>query len=268
MTRAFLAFALVLACVATAGAHPLGNATVNRQAALRVTPDRVDLRYLVDMAEIPTLVQQQEADSNRDGAVSAAEWAAHAARWAAEVGRDLVLELDGAERPVALRDPRWTLVPGAAGLSTLRLEAFFTAPLDRPIARLLYRDRHRPAQIGWKEIYIEASGGARIDRASVPQADRSRGLTEFPQSPATEFPNELSATAELVFESGSGASARPVHGEPSSNHERRSSRVPHPCTQPLPGATPGRFSNWACITSPPAGITSCFCSACCCCASR
>ena len=137
----------------------------------------MDLRYLVDMAEIPTLVQEQEADSNRDGAVSAAEWAAHAARWAAEVARDLVLELDGAERPVALRDPRWTLVPGAAGLSTLRLEAFFTAPLDRPIASLRYRDRHRPAQIGWKEIYIDSLGW-RADRSRERPASRPQPGTD------------------------------------------------------------------------------------------
>jgi len=207
------AFPLVLMLVwaGTAIAHPLGNTTVNRQAALHVAPDRVDLRYLIDMAEIPTLVQAQEADSNRDGAISEAEWAAHAARWAAEVARDLVLELDGAQRPVTLRDPRCTLAPGAAGLSTLRLEAFFTARLERPIASLRYRDQHRPAQIGWKEIYIETSGGVRIDRASVPQADRSRALTEFPQSPAADLPNELSATAELAFATGAEVSS--VRGE-------------------------------------------------------
>jgi hypothetical protein len=214
MKSALLIVTLLLAWAEPAVPHPLGNTTVNRQAALHVAPDRVDLRYLVDLAEIPTLVQQQEADANGDSAVSEVEWSAHAERWATEISRDLVLELDGAPRPVTLRDPRWTLVPGAAGLFTLRLEAFFTARLDRPIASLRYLDRHRPAQIGWKEIYVESSGGVRIERASVPQADRSRALTEFPEAPAADLPNELSATAELALGGTTGglSSVRPSTG--------------------------------------------------------
>ncbi len=214
MKNAFLGCAVMLVSAGMAAAHPLGNTTVNRQAALHVTPQRVDLRYLVDLAEIPTLMAEQEADSDRDGRLSETERAAHAARWATEVERHLVLELDGAQRRVTFRDPRWTLVPGAAGLSTLRLEAHFTAQLERPIGTLRYRDQHRPAQIGWKEIYIATSGGMRIERANVPKADRSRALTEFPQSPTADFPNELSATAELAFAPGAGAEVSSVHGEP------------------------------------------------------
>jgi hypothetical protein len=225
MKRALLVLLLMLAGAGPAASHPLGNSTVNRQAALRVAHDRVDLRYLVDVAEIPTIVQQQEADANGDGAVSAAEWVAHAARWAAEISADLVLELDGAPRRVELRDPRWTLVPGAAGLLTLRLEAFSSVGLGRPIASLRYLDRHRPAQIGWKEIYIASSGGVRIERASVPQADRSRALTEFPETPTGDFPNELVATAELAFAPGATAS-RSENVEPRSAPGTIPARVP------------------------------------------
>ena len=40
---------------AVASAHPLGNFTVNRFARVEVAGDRLYVRYVVDMAEIPTL---------------------------------------------------------------------------------------------------------------------------------------------------------------------------------------------------------------------
>ncbi|PYO22104.1 MAG: hypothetical protein DMD88_07660, partial [Candidatus Rokuibacteriota bacterium] len=41
-------------------AHPLGNFSVNRYAGLRLGADGVELRYIVDMAEIPTFQEIQE----------------------------------------------------------------------------------------------------------------------------------------------------------------------------------------------------------------
>ena len=48
------AFALVLATAGTASAHPLGNFTVNHYAGVELAGDRVYVRYVLDMAEIPT----------------------------------------------------------------------------------------------------------------------------------------------------------------------------------------------------------------------
>src|SRR4051812_18317142 len=50
---------LIVSCLAVvamprpAAAHPLGNFTVNQYSALTVGLDRVDVFYVVDMAEIP-----------------------------------------------------------------------------------------------------------------------------------------------------------------------------------------------------------------------
>ncbi len=192
--------ALVLLIDSSSGvAHPLGNNTVNRQAAIHITPALVELRYAMDMAEIPTLVQSQAADTDQDGSVSDAEWAAYARTWANEVARELELELDGKPLGVTLREPRWSLVPAAAGLFTLRLEAVFRTPVDRGLTQFRYRDRYKPAQIGWKEIYVAPGDGVTISSANVPQTDRSEGLTRFPAASGASFPSELSAAAELVM---------------------------------------------------------------------
>ena len=59
---------LVLALVASAApappvaeAHPLGNFSINHYTALRTEADTVAVRYVVDLAEIPTFQEVQES---------------------------------------------------------------------------------------------------------------------------------------------------------------------------------------------------------------
>jgi len=195
----FVVALILLGACSSVAAHPLGNNTINRQTAIHVAPAMVEVRYAMDMAEIPTFTEAQAADTDLDGIVSDAEWTAYAKAWANEVGRELELELDGTRVEVTLREPRWSLAPGAAGLFTLRLEALFRTPVYGTAVRLRYRDGYKPAQIGWKEIYVVPVDGAIITGGNVAQADRSKGLTQFPDAPGTSFPSELSAEAEFAL---------------------------------------------------------------------
>jgi hypothetical protein len=56
--RAVAAFALVAAALALtaapAAAHPLGNFSTNHLTVVRVGAERIDVRYILDLAEIPT----------------------------------------------------------------------------------------------------------------------------------------------------------------------------------------------------------------------
>jgi hypothetical protein len=88
----FLPVAVVfglLALPAVAGAHPLGNFSVNHLTEVSVSADRVDVRYVLDQAEIPTFQERDLGD------------AAVLARKRAEVSKRLVVTVDG--RRVALR---------------------------------------------------------------------------------------------------------------------------------------------------------------------
>ncbi|HEU5088970.1 MAG TPA: hypothetical protein VFT99_16055, partial [Roseiflexaceae bacterium] len=64
--------ALVMACLLWVGvpqradAHPLGNFTINHFSDVLVGPRLVAIRYVVDMAEIPSLQRLQDADLNGD----------------------------------------------------------------------------------------------------------------------------------------------------------------------------------------------------------
>src|SRR5205823_14228334 len=57
MTRRLLLLVTLcyLASVGAASAHPLGNFTINRFARVEVAGHHLYVRYVVDMAEIPTL---------------------------------------------------------------------------------------------------------------------------------------------------------------------------------------------------------------------
>jgi hypothetical protein len=52
--------ASVLVLVEATSAHPLGNFSVNQYSALRVGKGVIEIRYIVDMAEIPTFQEIQQ----------------------------------------------------------------------------------------------------------------------------------------------------------------------------------------------------------------
>lgn len=185
---------------ATAIAHPLGNATVNRQAQIKVEGAQVKINYLLDLAEIPTLVAAQDADVTGDGAVSNTEWKAYAGRWARALRPQLALSLDGRALALALQGVEWSLVDGAAGLQQLKVRARYVTTLrgNSGQAVLAYHDESRPQEAGWREVWVDVGAGASVVESNVPQADRSRGLTQFPGD-GSAFPEEISARVVVAF---------------------------------------------------------------------
>ena len=147
MKRLIVLLGLLAALVApaAASAHPLGNFTVNRFSAVELSGDRVYVKYVLDLAEIPTF---QEGDRVRRPG------------FAATIGRGLRLELDG--RPARLRvlSSRSRLRPGAGGLHTLRFAAVFEA--DRAGSSIRFSDTNFAGRIGWREIVVRAERGASI----------------------------------------------------------------------------------------------------------
>jgi nickel/cobalt exporter len=117
---------------AAASAHPLGNFTVNRFARVEVAGERLYVRYVVDMAEIPTL---QRVPLRVDG---------------------LSVRVDG--RPVRLRILRTVVAHplGAAGLHTTRFQAILAGPHVHGRTRVEIDDRTYAGRIGWKEIVVGA----------------------------------------------------------------------------------------------------------------
>jgi nickel/cobalt transporter (NicO) family protein len=137
-----LAFAIAataaLALPALASAHPLGNFTINRFSRVEVSGPRLYVRYVLDMAEIPTY-QAGRIDVR-----------AYAHRIAANA------RLDVNGRPARLVPLRTALAHplGAGGLHTTRLEVILSGPVLLGRASVSYHDNNYRDRIGWKEVVV------------------------------------------------------------------------------------------------------------------
>ncbi len=185
MIRILVAAVVALAVLpAAASAHPLGNFTVNQLSQVSVSSDRVDVRYILDEAEIPTFQQRGTSDATL------------LARKQAEVERRLVLTVDG--RRVALRPaaaPTITHPEGQGGLTTTRVELPLVARVDEP-RRVELRDGTFPGRVGWKAIVVEPGEGTAV-RSSVPAGDPTDGLRKYPED-LLESPSDLRSASFAV----------------------------------------------------------------------
>ena len=208
MRRIVLLFGLVLclAAAAPAGAHPLGNFSVNHLSVVSVSADRVDVRYVLDQAEIPTA---RERGMSRAEVLRAK---------AGEAVRALVLTVDG--RRVRLEPngpPRLSFPTGAGGLATTRLELPLRAPVVAP--RLVeLRDDTFPGRVGWRAV-VAAPGEGTAVRSSAPSGDPTGGLRRYPED-LLDSPPDL-REARLNVEPGDGTLLAP-QGEGGRSFESRS----------------------------------------------
>jgi nickel/cobalt transporter (NicO) family protein len=141
------ATASAFALAANAQAHPLGNFTINTFSRVQASGDRVYVRYVLDLAEIPTF---------QAGRIDAHAYAKRIAR-----GAHLAVDGHGATLTplhTALAHPQ-----GAGGLRTTRLELILRGPRIGAQARITYRDTNYAGRLGWREIIVGASTKSRSD---------------------------------------------------------------------------------------------------------
>ncbi|MGB5830593.1 MAG: HupE/UreJ family protein, partial [Thiohalocapsa sp.] len=216
-------------------AHPLGNATVSRAAAIEVAARGISIHYRLDLAEIPTLLAAADADSDGDGTTETGEWDALVQQRTEAVRCGIELSADGAPVALALREFDWQLVAGAAGLPSLRVGLVLHSAevIDTP-RTVDYRDRRRSDESGWKEVTASAGDGVRIVLSDVPSASPSAGLTDYPAL-NSGLPEVLTARIELEALPVTGdLSAGPIRAPASSRDAAdRSSGIP-PTAGPSP----------------------------------
>jgi ABC-type nickel/cobalt efflux system permease component RcnA len=136
-----LVAAAALIAPAAASAHPLGNFTINRFSRVEASGHRLYVRYVLDMAEIPTY-QAGRIDARA---------------YARRIARNAELQVDGRRVRLvalgtALAHPR-----GAAGLHTTRLEVILAGPTLSGKSSIAYQDENYRDRIGWSEIVVGAS---------------------------------------------------------------------------------------------------------------
>ena len=149
--------AFFLAFAANVAAHPLGNFSISQYSALQIGEQDVEVRYIVDMAEIPTFQEIQE-----NGFVPKADdpsAKAYLARKAESLRRGLMLEVNGRPSPLRAESHEIIFPEGAGGLPTIKIGVVYKGKLAAASGGgylLSYRDDNFPGRAGWKEIIAVA----------------------------------------------------------------------------------------------------------------
>jgi ABC-type nickel/cobalt efflux system permease component RcnA len=171
-----IALSLFFVFAPPASAHPLGNFTVNRFARVEAAGDRVYVRYVLDLAEIPTFQDR--------GTPTGA--------YVQRIRRGLRLSVDGTDASLVPVARALAHPPGAGGLRTTRLEVVFRGPRIDAGAPVDLRDSTYADRIGWKEIVV---GDA---------ASRSHELRAYPK-------DLLSSPLDVTYVA---TTLSPHHGRP------------------------------------------------------
>jgi nickel/cobalt transporter (NicO) family protein len=200
MKRAMLFFVVALALLvpATAGAHPLGNFSVNHLVTVSVSSDRVDLRYTLDQAEIPTF---QERGLPRNEVL---------ARKQGEVKRALHLTVNGHAVPLVQGLGKLSAPPGQGGLPLTRLELPLSAAVHNPRS-VRVDDETFPDRVGWKTVVAQPGKGTAV-RSTAPSGDPTDGLRHYPKDMLSSPLAERTATFTVTPGTGTLTAPKAVGG--------------------------------------------------------
>ncbi len=193
---ALVLLALCLLIARPAQAHPMGNFSVNHYSKLTIDKDGITVRYFIDLAEIPTYQELQQADLTPEDSAGIARFLAARAK---ELRSGLSLTLDGRELPLKLLSKDVIFPPGAGGLPTMKMGYVFRAAFPNPGKHsLAYTDNNYPGHAGWKELVLVGPPSLLAD-PSAPATDRSSELSNYPTDMLNTPPQVLSATATVTL---------------------------------------------------------------------
>ncbi len=228
-------FLTVLLCfwIATppmADAHPMGNFSISHYAGIRVEPGFVELRYLIDMAEIPTyqeiqdngIVPMEEDPGLRDYLVKKSELLAGG----------LTLQVNGKTLRLEPISRNVIFPAGAGGLPTMKLGFVYRAVMEGlspgSLRTVHYQDDNFAGRAGWKEIVVTADPAVQLTASSAPEADRSAQLSNYP----TDFLNSPPQDLKANFSFSQSVPITENHPRPVDTVSARANKIgKHPSTE-------------------------------------
>jgi ABC-type nickel/cobalt efflux system permease component RcnA len=221
-TTLILFFLLTFAVFANA--HPLGNFSINNFTRIEVEKNRLRLRCILDMAEIPTFQESQKIDADKNGALSEAELNVFLENMTPQYVANLKLSIDNETVWLETVSKNISLPAGAGNLPTLRLEWDFVAvppAIENAAAqRLRFENDNFKERAGWNEIVINRTAGINVFDSTAFGNALTDELRSYPEdmlaAPLAEREAEFSFTASAVpensavLENRNGSASAPV----------------------------------------------------------
>ena len=193
--------AITISLFVGASAHPLGNFTINHFARIESGAAAARIRYVVDLAEIPTFQESQKADLDGDGNLTEAELNAYLDRVTPGYLAGLKLTVDGAPVVLRLTGKSVSKRPGAAGLFTLRIVYELTGEFASAGAarRFRFENANMAERAGWREIVVAPASGAQVFDSTAYGGGVTDELRAYPEdllmAPLDERVAEWSTTS-------------------------------------------------------------------------
>ncbi|MEU5956492.1 sulfite exporter TauE/SafE family protein [Streptomyces sp. NPDC047525] len=181
--------ALSLLPAGEATAHPLGNFTVNRYDGVVVSPGRLRVDHVEDLAEIPATQAMP-----RIKRVGMGSWAGERC---ADAARGSLLRVDGRAAELRVEQARAVTRDGQAGLPTLRVECELGTPLPRDAELAARFEAAGQPGPGWREVTAQGDRMT-LSSSDVPAASLSKRLTRYPERLLDSPPGEDSATLRIT----------------------------------------------------------------------
>lgn len=172
-------------------AHPMGNFSINHYSRLGLQANSVQLNYILDFAEIPTLELAQQWGANTSDIATMRQ---KAAQFAPEWIRNVAISINGRPGEPRLEAVNTTITDGAGGMQVMRVE--MKANVRTQPGSLVFEDRNYADRTGWKEIVIAKFPMVDIENATQSDRDLSHGLTIYPAELTVTPPQDLRASVE------------------------------------------------------------------------
>lgn len=215
MIARIAAFMTVVLAISAFG-HPMGNFSISHYTKIQVERGYVELKYLIDMAEIPTFQEMQQ--SGMKASAGDPHLNAYLIARGSTFGRELELTLNGRRQPLQIISHSAIFPPGAANLPTAKFAFTYRAVAQDQCGRepcvLFYRDNNFPGRAGWKEVIALAGNSILLSSSTVPARDRSAALGNYPTSMLNSPPQDLEARITFSTQPGTLSGRLPAPRPP------------------------------------------------------
>lgn len=222
MRKLIFIFVSLLVFAAVADAHPLGNFSINQFSRVEIEKNRIRVRQVLDLAEIPTFQESQKIDRDRNGELARAELDAYVEALTPGYLENLNLSIEN--QPIELRaESKNVSTPAGAGdLPTLRVEWNLVGDFAAANStnRVLFENKNYAQRIGWNEIVVARTEGVNVFDSTAFANSLSNELRDYPQdllnAPLAE------RRAEFSFTNG----AIPANAKPLVNRDGQTAAAP------------------------------------------
>jgi nickel/cobalt exporter len=174
----------ILAFAVICTAHPLGNFSVNQYSRLEVEMRRIKIRYVLDLAEIPTFQEQMIIDRNRDGTMAEDELETYVNALTPLISSNLILLLNDESLQIKASKSTAKIEIGVGNLPTLKIFWDFVAefPPDlQEINKIVFENKNFSERIGWNEIVVNHENRIQVFNSTAYGDDITDELKVYPQ---------------------------------------------------------------------------------------